>query len=476
MRLRELYNSSTIMTLFSLSSKSMSFIIITPFLLSSFSAEEIALWYLLGVFINMQALADFGFYNTFVRSIALAFSGGCSSIRDLNEITNKNRLIGEPNFNLVGKIIGTMKVTYKLLSVLLLIILLVFSVFLKKNIYLLPHPIEGWLSWGTVVFFSLINFGGRPYSNYLLSLNKVALVRKWEGIFNIIAILANIVVVLTTHSLFLLVLTNQFWIIANVLVNKYLSEHSVNYRFSSFAKYKYDKQVFKVVWPLAWRAGLSTVTSQGIVSVSGLLYAQFCDAASASSYLFAEKMYNAIRSYAMAPLYSKIPLLVTLRGKNDIHNWVLISQKGMFLSSMMMVIGIIGFDIFGASIFKLIKSNIVFPTHSLWILLGWAYFFHRYGAMHTQLYTTVNKVNSHISDAITGLIMLCVWLLFINQMGVYVFPIGMLCGYLLFYIWFAGYYSYSIMDLKPIQFEKKANMIPFCILLCYSVVMLLRFI
>lgn len=466
---RRVTESSTLMTLFSLSSKSLSFIIITPFLLSSFSPSEIALWYLLGLFVNMQALADFGFYNTFVRVIALALSGGCSSIADLNKIDNRTRIIATPNVQLAGEIIGTMKKVYIGLSLLLFVILLAVSPTLSNNVYQLSNPTEGWISWGVVIIFSIVNFLGRPYSNFLLSLNKVALVRRWEGIFNTIAIFVNIFIVLTTKSLLLLVLTNQIWILANVLVNKYLCEHTGSYKLSFFQHFKYNKDVMHSVWPLAWRAGLSSVTTQGIVSASGLIYAQFCDAASASSYLFAEKLYNALRSFAQAPFYSKIPYLVSLRGKNELGKWTQTAQRGMILASSLMVLGIVGLDLFGEPIFKFIKSNIDFPDRLLWLLLGWAYLLHRFGAMHTQLYTTTNRVNSHISDLIAGIIMVSVWILFVNKLDVYVFPVGMLCGYLGFYVWFAGYYSYKVMVSSPLSFEQRANLLPFSILLLYSI-------
>ena len=87
-RMKKIENSPTLMTLFSLSSRPLSLILITPLLLTCFSAEEIALWYLLGTFINLQSIADFGFYNTFVRALAYSFSGGCTTVNDMININN----------------------------------------------------------------------------------------------------------------------------------------------------------------------------------------------------------------------------------------------------------------------------------------------------------------------------------------------------------------------------------------------------
>ena len=457
------------MTLFSLSSKSLNFILITPFLLASFSSEEIAFWYLLGIFINMQALADFGFYNTFVRFIALALSGGCSKIEDFKRIEKMGRTITSPNISLAGRIIGTMKRTYVILTSLLIFVLLLLSPLLLQNVNSLEDPAIGWTCWGIVIFFSFINFVGRPYSNFLLAQNKVALVRRWEGYFNSIALVLNILVVVFSKSLILLVFTNQICVALNVVVNRYLVENVEGiYKYHCFRATTYDKEVFRYIWPQAWRAGLSSLTTQGVVSASGLIYAQVSTAASASSYLFAEKLYTAMRAFSTAPFYSKIPLLVTLRGQEKVREWEQVAQKGMFYASSIMVFGIIFFDLLGSYLFSIIKSNVDFPDHILWLLLGWAYLLHRYGAMHTQLYTTINKVNSHISDIVAGIIMIIVWIFCLNVLGVYVFPVGMLCGYLGFYIWFAGYFSYKVIYSPIIQFELKANMIPYAILLVYT--------
>ncbi len=457
------------MTMFSLTSKTLSFIAVTPFLLSSFDANEIAFYYLLGVFMSLQALADFGFYNTFVRVMALAFSGGCKSVEDLNKIECLDRGVGIPNTELAGMVVGTMMSVYSTLTVMVVLFLAAFTPLLTKNIASLECSPDGWLSWIAVVAFSALNFLGRPYSNFLLAQNKVALVRRWEGIYNTLGIVANVAVISCSHSIALLVFTNQAWILANLFTNRYLANHHVAFRLNSFGRYRCDRQVLRVVWPVAWRSGLSSLTTQGIVSASGIICNHFCAAETASVYLFAEKLYNAMRSFAQAPFYSRIPLLVHLRGRQRIDEWRKVSQKGMLYSYALMVVGVISFDLSGGFLFGLIRSNITFPDHLLWLSMGWAYVLHRYGAMHSQLYTTINKVNSHISDLIAGGIMVVIWSAAVRHVGAYAFPLGMLCGYLLFYVWFAGYYSYSVNGAGVWAFEKKTSFVPLSLLAAYTV-------
>ena len=154
-----------------------------------------------------------------------------------------------------------------------------------------------------------------------------------------------------------------------------------------------------------------------------------------------------------------------------LEKWEQVAKQGMLRAYVVMASGIIGFALLGKPFFKLIGSNAEFPEMNLWLLLGLAFFSHRYGAMHTQLYTTVNKVNSHISDSISSVIMVSTWFLFNKSLDVYVFPIGMLASWLGFYVWYAAYYSYKEITSNPIRFEMKAVVFPFIFLLIFTTIM-----
>jgi O-antigen/teichoic acid export membrane protein len=467
-----IWASPTWMTLFSLSFKSLSFFLLLPFLLFKLPTEEIALWYLFGIFISLQSLADFGFYNTFVRFISYSLSGGCQSLDDLCHIENQNRKISKPNLELTGDIIGTMNRMYSILSFAIFILLFLLSPLLSNTIDQIETPVEGWYAWIIVIIASTINFYGRKYSNYLLGQNKVALVRKWEALFALFAFISDFIVLFTYSSILLLVISNQVWLVIGLFRNKYLA-YNYSLSFEKFKNRKFNKQVFNLAWPFAWKAGISSLTAQGTASASSIVYAQMGGASEIATYLFAIKAITALRSFAQAPFYSKIPLLSQLRGRNEVSKWEQTAQRSMLFANTIMVLGIIIVDIYGAFIFKLFKSNIDFPNHILWINIGFAFLLHRYGAMHTQLYITMNKVNSHINDTVSSVIMVIVWILFYKTYGVMVFPIGMSIGYGLFYIWFAAYYSFKYITLSFYEYEIKANIVPFVIFFIYVTITIL---
>ena len=123
--------------------------------------------------------------------------------------------------------------------------------------------------------------------------------------------------------------------------------------------------------------------------------------------------------------------------------------------------------VFSAPLLKAIKSDIQFVSPEMWALLGVAFFVHRFGAMHIQVYLSTNHVISHIADGISGLIYILASLILINYIGIYAVPVGMLAGYLGFYAWYAAKYSYNSMHVKFWSFEKSTSFVPALICIIY---------
>jgi hypothetical protein len=103
----------------------------------------------------------------------------------------------------------------------------------------------------------------------------------------------------------------------------------------------------------------------------------------------------------------------------------------------------------------------------MWALLGIAFFVHRFGAMHIQVYLSTNHIISHIADGISGIIYIVVSLVLTHYVGIYAVPCGMLAGYLGFYAWYAAKYSYRSLNIDFWTFEKKTSLIPVFIVVLY---------
>lgn len=465
--IRRLWDSPTFNTWISFIVVPINTVVFFPLLLKIFNVDEIALWFLFSLYISLQVLADFGFYNTFVRVISYAF-GGRQKIDEDIEISGVKQNI-EPNWTLITRINQTMNGVYVYATFGLFFFLLIMSFTLVKQI----NQIEGnhinyWIAWGVVIVFSSVNFNKRRYSNFLLGINKVALTRRIQGVFSLFTITSNLIVLLLTKSFLFLIISSQVWFVFSFFYLRYTARRVENGIYSKMSGRYISKDIFSYVWGPAWKGGISSFASTGTIKLSGIMYAQLATSGKLAEYLLALKILEIIKNISMAPFYSKIPLLSKLYGQHNMRKWKAIAKRGMMLSNSILIIGVVGFGIFGSSLFRLISSNLVFPSLSLWYLLGFARYFHRYGAMHTQLYMTSNKVNSHISDILAGIIFVIFSLILYPYIDVYAFGIGMIMGYFGFYIWYALYYSYTIIQEPFLKFELKSTIIPFIFFLFIS--------
>ena len=358
----------------------------------------------------------------------------------------------------------------RLSLVALLIGAIVGSLALQKPISMTQNPTSAWLAWAIVIITTLVTFQGNTYSAYLQGTNNIALLRRWEAIFALAATTASVLTVLLHGSLLELIIVQQSWWVINVFRDRWLCKHIQGGRFSSFQLTGIDTEVFKAVWPSAWRSGLGVFMSYGLVQISGIIYAQFGSTPGVASYLLALRLIDFIAEISRAPFYSKLPRLAQLRSSGRITEQVQIARRGMSLAYWSLCIGFLLIGAFSTYVLRVIGSSTQFVPPTLWALMGIAAFLDRFGAMHIQLYSTTNHIVWHIANGVSGLIYIVTSLLLVSTVGVYAFPIGLIIGYLGFYVWYSAIHSYRAFQLKFWRFEPALSFVPFGCILFYTVV------
>jgi hypothetical protein len=458
------------MTWLSYSTKALSLFGVLPLVLKQFSASEIVLWYLFVTIISLQTVIDFGFRQTFSRIISYAYGGSNSIGKFINaQQSSLNENIGEPNRLLLSQIVGTMKRIYLWLILLVFIVSAIFGSWaLIKPIDSAGNTINAWICWIVIVVVTTISFYSKIYLNFLEGLFKIASVRRVETLTSIGSIISSIIVLIVSPSLINLVVTNQIWVLVVSYRDWYLCRKVENGLYQSISKEaKFNKELFSQIWPASWKSGISVLMSMGLVNFTGIVYAQMGNSISVASYLLTLRILNQVRDISMAPFYSKIPFLAILRVKNELPLLISTIKRGMFLSHMVFVVLyiLLGFGI--ELILPTLGSEQNILDKKMWILMGLAFYIHRFGAMHAQVYLSTNHVITHIADGVTGVIYLVFLTILIQYLGVYGIPISMIIGYLSFYVWYSAKYSYSSLGIKFYEFERKAFLFPTVILICY---------
>ncbi|TDW48585.1 hypothetical protein EV144_10395 [Flavobacterium sp. 270] len=467
------WNSPTLMTWMSYSTKAITLVGILPLILKKFSPEDIVLWYLFSTIIGIQSLADFGFRQTFSRIISFAYGGA----KDLGTFTIKQEIteINECNVDLLSSIISTMMFLYRRLTLIVFLLMATIGTWsMVKPVSNVSSPNLAWIAWGIVIMASCISFFSRSYMNFLEGLNKIALVRRVETLTSLGAIISSIIVLLWAPSLLNLVIANQFWLIVSSIRDWILCKNIDNGFFSRLNSNKpIDRKILKQIWDPAWRSGIGGLMSAGVTNITSIIYAQFGNSASVASYLLAIRLITQIREISMAPFYSKLPILAIFRVKNDMISLKATIKRGMRLSHLVFIAGFILTSILIKPFLLLINSEVSFVSMGIWAALGWAFFTHRFGAMHIQVYLTTNNVISHIADGISGLIFIISSLILSNYVGIYAIPVGMIFGHLCFYCWFTALYSYKSLGNESFwNFEKTVSIPSLILLIIFSIISL----
>lgn len=466
-----LWHSPTFTSWASTLTRTLGIVLILPLVLTRLSTEEIALWYLFATLMGLQLVIDMGFSATFSRVIAFAM-GGAEEIKDLRQVIKTKQVKGA-NWNNVERIYATMGWVYIWLGCLWLLLLLLLGGWASAHlISKLSNPVEGWVALGMVIASSALRMYGAKYSSYLLGLNKVALLRRWETWIWMSMLAANMLVLYFGGGLLMLVFCTQGFIIIGVLVNRRLSLLAEK-RFIQFLYHsKLDVKILSEIWPSVWRSGLGIFMSAGLVQGSGLVYARLASAEDVASYLLALNLIRVIAQFAQAPFYSKIPLLSRLRAEGKTKEQVSLAKRGMWLSYWVLIAGVIFVGVVGEYLIGIIDGNVNFVDQRLWALMGGAVFLERFGAMHIQLYSTTNHIVWHIANGLTGAIFLICVVPLYYILGVYAIPISQIISNLAFYDWYSARKSYHTFHLRVYDFELGTSLLPFMILLIYLIVVM----
>jgi O-antigen/teichoic acid export membrane protein len=411
-------------------------------------------------------LIDIGFSPTFSRVIAYAMGG--AGVDDLKSPINKNN--GKANWKTIELICTEMRVVYSRLGIIWPMLLFIFGTLaLIKPVSHVQNTFSAWSAWVVILLVSTVVIRGNIYSSYLQGINQIALLRRWEAITSLGAIVTSFLVLILGGGLLELVLAHQGWQLLNILRNRWLSDVIEDGRFKNFTRGRKNKKVFDAVWPSAWRSGVGHFMTYGLIQASGILYAQVGSASGVASYLLGLRLIQTVSQFSQAPFYSKLPALARLFAENKKDELVALAKGGMGLSYWCYVACFIGLGIAGEPLLKLIGSNADFPTHLLWSLLGLAFFVERYGAMHLQLYSITNHIIWHIANGIAGFIYILVCFITFKTVEVYAFPLGLIAGYLGFYSWYSAIHSYRAFKLSFITFEKSTIFAPLCVIIIYII-------
>ena len=452
------WNSPTLMTWGSRLARALNIFWVLPLIVTSFSQEEIKLWYSFAAFWGLIGIADLGFNNTFIRF--LSFSLVTKAKQTIPNNSTYNFCIEE--------IIPVMKRVYLWLTILFSFgVFCTFFVF-DDNIYNTPTPDKSLGAFIVIAIGAIVFIYGNFFISFLLGINKVAIVMRWDALSNIASVFTSITVLSQGGGIFELAISQQAWVLFNVLRNFWLSYQ--NDSFKNYIKAPFKANLLKQAFNKAWKSGLGVFMIYGLGQVLAIYYSLVSNTTLGAAYLLTLNILRQVDVFAQAPFYSKLPLFSQLRAKGDLIQVIKKAQWSMKWSHSVLLLGFLGLSLFGNVLLELLNSKIQLVTEPVFFVMCLGLLFERFGAMHIQIYTTTNKIIWHIANGITGIITICSVLLLFPKLDVIALPLSILIGNAGFYSWYSAMHSYNSLKTNLLQFELKVWPIPitFFILFCTS--------
>lgn len=434
----------------------------------TFPENDIQVWLSFSLLISLQYLADFGFAPSIARVIAYAF-GGAKKLEDNQSKANTENL-GKPNWELVGKIYVTLKKIYLRLNLIAFSGLITFgTALIFLPIQQMESPIEGWISWGIILFVSAFYIRGNIFFAYLEGVGMVAALRRWEMLFNLLRTLSSLTVLLLEGGILPLVAANQFWLLMNVVRNRYLSYKVYNGKLKEIKYQKYDDAIFQIIFSKSWKSAVGQLFTTGVTMLTALIYGTTGKTTAVVSYLFSLRVLQMIVEFASGPFYSQIPFYNMLMARKDFKTLIVKITKSMRLTYWFYTVLTITVGITLPYVLEFIDSNASFVSLELWALLILAFFGERYGAVNIQLYTTTNHVVWHITSIVTGSVFLVCLFSSYSFIGVWAFPFAFMASNYGFFAWYNARLIYKNFPIKFWSFEKTVAFPPFLFLITFLI-------
>jgi hypothetical protein len=447
---RRTWHSPTLTTWGSFFSKTMGMIVVLPLVLTKFELTDITLWFFFTAIISLQSLFQMGFSATFIRLVSYGYAGAdCKELQRISSTDSNLSPERVADWETISSVCQSMKYIYRNLALLsALLFLTLGSLAANTPISDASNPQSGWLSWIIVIVANSFVLYGNQYTSYLIGLNKIALVRRWEILSGVLSVASSILVLIFNGGMLELIIATQVWPVVNTLRNYFICRYVFDGRFKRFKKNNLDDAVWQAAWPSAWRSGLGVAMSTGIVQLSGVVYTQIGEQSEVAQYWLCLKLLTLLSTFSRAPFYTKIPNLSRLWVSGQKEKMVSIAKKGITISTWVFLIGFLCAAFLGEMTLNLINSNIEFPESRLWALMGLAFLIERIYAFHLQLYSITNTIIWHIVNGVGGTIMICVLAVLVPKFGVLAFPLAMIVANASFPLIVCTKRTYSTFNLS----------------------------
>lgn len=457
---KKLWNSPTFTTWGQFGTRSLSFLLVTPLIITKFTTDGIAAWYLFATIISVSDLFDLGFKPTISR----LFSYGYGGTKDLQKLSDGSGT-GKPNWEIIERIFNNASVIYVIISLVAFLLLATIGTWALLNpISKMENPMFIWYAWITICCSIPLTFLGKKYSSVLIGLNYVSLYNRWSIFFNLIIIFSSFLILIYGGNIFHLIASIQIFRILQLIRDRFLLHSIEDGKFKTIGSLTLDKKTFHVIWNASWRSAIGISSSFGVIQISGILFAQFGDTKEIAEYLFSFRLISMAMQFSQAPFYSKLPLYVKLRAEGNLNKLEKITGNNSL--STLVIFTMISFFllVFSEPILELIGSKVEIIDEKLWIMMSFFWLLDKINSLHIQIFSTTNKIVFYKFQFISALLYLLFLYFTLDNYGIW----AIILGY--------GFSRIVIFNIYPIKYSLRSIKSDYTFFIKYNLSPILLFI
>jgi hypothetical protein len=419
-----------------------------PLILRDYEKNDVEFWLLSLTVTAFSNLLDFGFFSTISRAVSYALEG-------VNLEHGDKKIFFNDKSKITVQISHLYSITIKIFSGVVFITLIfllsysLFNYFIIKKLFICEKYFFAFALFSFTTSFILF---GKIFKTFLHGHNEIALINRWNAIWNILILIFSFIIVKNNYSVIKLILGTQFILIIGVFRDYLLFKKCVTiYPRKKIKSVLAEKKLFNYIWSPTWRTGIGILGSGGVTEGTGLIISSY-GSASVASYLLALRLMSFVSAISKAPFYSKLPKYSMLRASNKLKELTSLTKKNIVISLSIFVVLTSFVSIYGNNILDLLGSQTSFVPNKFWLLMSIIWLLERYHAMHAQVYSTTNHIPFYIPITISGIINLILLINYIDKYDIWAILIAHGISNLMINNWYNVKLSLSSLQTSQAKF------------------------
>jgi O-antigen/teichoic acid export membrane protein len=427
--------------------------LVLPLVLRKLPTEELGLWYVFLSVGGITGLFDFGFNPTMTRVAGYVW-GGAQKLQGIGLHHDASENLPCPNFPLMIRLVGTMRCYYRCLAGIIFFFLLTGGSWwiIRSSVNLQNHNLII-AAWVLFAFGIALNTSGGLWPALLTGVNGV---KESQRLFTL-SLVVNYLIIpigLFAHLGIMAMALGQISMGMVVRIGGRIYFKKIAGSALNSVNAVWDKEIFRVLWPMSWRNGLLSIGTFLINNVNTLICSAYLGLAVTASYGLTLQVVGFLNSISFIWVSVKHPYFNQLRILNRLDEMTMLFIQRMRFFVMTYGLGSFGILFFGDRILALFhaKTHLLSPQLlGIYLLIN---FLEINSSQYAYLIVTENVMPFMKATLISGLAVMAFSLWLTPLMGIW----GMILAFggtqLCYNNWWCVWRGIKSLNIKTIQFFK----------------------